>query len=138
MGCQNYIALQTKIHKAIERLRKQAQALHNKRRKPVIASIVRSMNEYDITPDEIVSAFGKTSTTLIKSDATVKTAKSAIKKNKPISPKYRHPESGATWTGRGSAPRWIVEAENDGKSRQQFLIPEVCQLEPQPSDLQRF
>lgn len=27
-----------------------------------------------------------------------------------VEPKYRHPDSGATWTGRGKAPRWIADA----------------------------
>ncbi|EPD41148.1 MULTISPECIES: H-NS histone family protein [Comamonadaceae] len=32
-------------------------------------------------------------------------------------PKYRDPATGATWTGRGKPPTWIV-----GKDRGQFLI----------------
>ncbi|AOV05693.1 H-NS histone family protein [Delftia tsuruhatensis] len=32
-------------------------------------------------------------------------------------PKYRDPASGATWTGRGKSPNWIV-----GKDRALFLI----------------
>ncbi|WP_323123378.1 H-NS histone family protein [Burkholderia alba] len=32
-------------------------------------------------------------------------------------PKYRDPKTGATWTGRGRAPAWIV-----GKNREHFLI----------------
>lgn len=32
-------------------------------------------------------------------------------------PKFRDPETGATWTGRGKPPNWIV-----GKDRQAFLI----------------
>ena len=32
-------------------------------------------------------------------------------------PKYRDPDSGATWTGRGKPPNWI-----NGKDREQFLI----------------
>ena len=32
-------------------------------------------------------------------------------------PKYRDPDTGATWTGRGKPPRWIL-----GKDRGQFLI----------------
>lgn len=32
-------------------------------------------------------------------------------------PKFRDPESGATWTGRGKPPNWIV-----GKDREIFLI----------------
>ena len=121
MASQNYTTLQAKIHKEIEKLRKQAQALQSKRRKPVIASIVRSMKEYDITPEEIASAFGKPSAARVKPAATPKAAKSGAAK-KPVPPKYRHPASGATWTGRGKAPLWVVEAEKNGQPRQQFLI----------------
>ncbi|WP_343739601.1 H-NS histone family protein [Delftia tsuruhatensis] len=32
-------------------------------------------------------------------------------------PKYRDPATGATWTGRGKPPNWIL-----GKDREQFLI----------------
>jgi DNA-binding protein H-NS len=34
-----------------------------------------------------------------------------------VQPKYRDPETGATWSGRGVAPRWIA-----GKDREAFLI----------------
>ena len=121
MPSQNYITLQAKIHKEIEKLRKQAQALQSKHRKPVIASIVRSMKEYDITPEEVATAFGKLSTARVKASAAAKPSKSGEAK-KPVPPKYRHPASGATWTGRGKAPLWVVEAEKNGQSREQFLI----------------
>lgn len=34
-----------------------------------------------------------------------------------VAPKFRDPATGATWTGRGKAPKWI-----DGKDRAQFVI----------------
>ena len=34
-----------------------------------------------------------------------------------VAAKFRDPETGATWTGRGKAPKWI-----DGKDRTQFEI----------------
>ena len=34
-----------------------------------------------------------------------------------VAAKYRDPATGATWTGRGKAPKWI-----DGKDRAQFVI----------------
>ncbi|AEA65726.1 H-NS family nucleoid-associated regulatory protein [Burkholderia gladioli] len=34
-----------------------------------------------------------------------------------IAPKYRDPQSGKTWTGRGKPPMWIA-----GKNRDDFLI----------------
>lgn len=39
-------------------------------------------------------------------------------KGKKVPAKYRDPESGATWTGRGRAPAWIAEAAD----RDAFLI----------------
>lgn len=36
---------------------------------------------------------------------------------KKISPKYRNPATGETWTGRGKAPLWI-----QGQNKDQFLI----------------
>ncbi len=123
MTLQNYASQQAKIQKEIERLNKQAQLLQSKQRKPVISSILRSMKEYGITPEEISAAFGKPSAKVRQSDL-VKSPKpvKASSTKKPVAPKYRHPESSATWTGRGKAPLWIVEAEKNGQSRQQFLI----------------
>lgn len=34
-----------------------------------------------------------------------------------VKPKYRDPKTGATWSGRGRAPRWI-----NGKDREAFRI----------------
>jgi DNA-binding protein H-NS len=41
---------------------------------------------------------------------------SSFGKNK-VTPKYRNPENGSTWTGRGKEPLWI-----SGKDRSLFLI----------------
>jgi DNA-binding protein H-NS len=38
-------------------------------------------------------------------------------KGQKVAPKYRDPESGKTWTGRGVAPKWIA-----GKDREAFRI----------------
>jgi DNA-binding protein H-NS len=40
------------------------------------------------------------------------------RKKVTVAPKYRDPESGATWAGRGLAPAWI----RDAKDRTRFLI----------------
>lgn len=34
-----------------------------------------------------------------------------------VAPKYRDPATGATWTGRGKAPKWI-----EGQAREKFAI----------------
>jgi DNA-binding protein H-NS len=48
--------------------------------------------------------------------------------DKPMKPadrkvaiKYRD-EKGNTWTGRGKTPRWLTEAEREGKSRETFKV----------------
>ena len=33
--------------------------------------------------------------------------KATMAKRKAVAPKYRHPETGQTWSGRGRAPAWI-------------------------------
>jgi DNA-binding protein H-NS len=34
--------------------------------------------------------------------------------------RYRNPETGETWSGRGRAPKWIVLADRQGRSREEF------------------
>lgn len=40
-----------------------------------------------------------------------------VVKKGTVQAKYRDPDSGATWTGRGRAPRWL-----NGGDKQKFLI----------------
>jgi DNA-binding protein H-NS len=44
-------------------------------------------------------------------------AKSGPKPGQKVVPKYRDPDSGATWSGRGKTPRWI-----NGSDRSQYAI----------------
>jgi len=120
MPRESYANLQAKIEKEISRLQKKAEALHTKRRNPVIASIVASMREYSITPEEIVAALNTSSKT---SRATTGTKKAApVASTRPVAAKYRNPKSGDSWSGRGKAPRWLVAEEAAGNSRESFLI----------------
>jgi DNA-binding protein H-NS len=36
--------------------------------------------------------------------------------------KYRHPETGASWSGRGRKPGWLVEQVEAGKSLSDFAV----------------
>src|ERR1700760_4592354 len=40
----------------------------------------------------------------------------------PVAPKYRDPETGATWSGRGLKPRWLTAAIKSGRSVESFAI----------------
>src|SRR5690606_3977543 len=114
----NYAVQRRKLEKEIERLQKQAAALEKKQRAPVINDILRTMREYDITPEEIADAFSSRKRGPGRSAA----KKAATTVRSPVPPKYRTPETGATWSGRGKPPRWVSEAEAAGKSRDEFLI----------------
>ena len=117
MTRDTYSSLKLKIEKEIAKLQRQARTLQFKQRTPVISSIIRSMREYDITPEEITNAFNKKS---IKTAAPKSISAAAPKKRVPA--KFRHPETGDTWSGRGKTPRWISAAESQGQSRNDFLI----------------
>jgi DNA-binding protein H-NS len=39
-----------------------------------------------------------------------------------VAPRYRHPETGETWAGRGLKPRWLTAAMKSGKSLEAFAI----------------
>ena len=53
---------------------------------------------------EMVTEFGLTQQDIFGKPGRAKSAAKGAK----IAPKYRDPASGATWTGRGKAPKWIA------------------------------
>ncbi|WP_019939392.1 H-NS family nucleoid-associated regulatory protein [Bordetella sp. FB-8] len=116
----SYASQQAKIEKEISKLQKQAAALHDRRRKPVIASIVKSMREYGITPDDVAAAYGSAKSGRGGKRKVAAGPNGAAKR--AVAPKYRHPQTGETWSGRGKAPRWLVAAETAGAARDSFLI----------------
>lgn len=111
----SYAAEQAKIAKQIDRLKKKAEQLRSKHRKPIIASIVRAMRENSLTPDDIANALGSR-----RARPAPAARKASVKR--AVAAKYRHPQTGETWSGRGKAPRWLSTAEAAGASRESFLI----------------
>jgi DNA-binding protein H-NS len=62
---------------------------------------------------EMVEAFGLTEEDVFS----IKVKKAGTVKGSTVAAKYKDPESGKTWTGRGKAPLWIA-----GKDKTQFAI----------------
>ena len=56
-----------------------------------------------------------------KPAAAPKSRKSATKGTK-VAAKYRHPETGQTWSGRGILPKWMTEEIAKGRKREDFAI----------------
>ncbi|CUJ04579.1 MULTISPECIES: H-NS histone family protein [Achromobacter] len=126
MARETYAALQAKIEKEINKLQKKAEVLQTKRRKPVISSIITSMREYDITPEEIIAAYGAGKPARAATGGRRKAGAAArpATAKRAVAPKYRHPQTGETWSGRGKAPRWLAAEEATGATRDSFLIKE--------------
>ncbi len=66
-----------------------------------IAQVKAIIAEYSLTKEDVFGAY----------------AKRGRKSSGSVAPKYKDPISGATWTGRGKAPKWI-----EGKDRGQFTL----------------
>ncbi len=89
----------------IASLQKQAEEVRIAEVKAVVDEIRQKMADYGITVEDLQDA------------------PRARKANaKPVAPKYRNGKTGQTWSGRGKPPKWIVEAEQGGTSREKFLI----------------
>ena len=91
------------------RLESEISALISAGRKEAIDKVRALIQEFDLTAEEI----GRTGT----SSRSAKKNGGSSKAGTKVQPKYRDPETGATWSGRGVAPRWIA-----GKDREAFLI----------------
>ena len=108
------------------------QTLASKRRRnevgAVIADIRQKMADYGITLDELQAPArkGKGSGGSGAKPGRPKGKKAAKPKKKAakrkVAPKYRDPQSGASWSGRGLTPRWLAEKEKAGAKREEFLI----------------
>jgi DNA-binding protein H-NS len=82
-----------------------------------ITQIRALVDEYKLTASDIFSS-GK-SKAKSKANSNDKPKEKKIKKaTAKVAPKYKDPETGATWTGRGITPKWLA-----GKNKADFLIP---------------
>jgi DNA-binding protein H-NS len=43
-------------------------------------------------------------------------------KGSKVPPKYKHPKTGETWSGRGGVAGWLAREIKSGKKREDFLI----------------
>lgn len=99
------LAEQEQLGKEIEKLRAQ-------QRKEAISSIKADIKRFDIKPEEIFSSAKPGRKRKAKT-----AGKGRRKAASTVSPKYRDPETGKTWSGRGREPVWMR-----GKNRDDYLI----------------
>lgn len=140
----NFIQLQAQIQK----LQKEAEALRKRELTETIANIKKAIVAFGLTAEDLGLVgkaprkrgrkAGTTTAGTSHAKAGVKRRgrpakatgiRTAIKKQPAsgdrrsvVAPKYRDSASGATWTGRGKQPKWIVEALKSGKKLEDFKI----------------
>ena len=112
----------------IQRLQGLAAQRRRKEVGAVIADIRQKMADYGITLDELQPpartrvAGGKTAGAKKGRPAGKKGAKAKKGAKRKVAPKFKDPQSGATWSGRGLTPKWLAEKEKAGAKREEFLI----------------
>lgn len=92
----------------IDELKQQAEEMRKNEIAEVIKDIKATMAEFGLTAADLGFA-----------GATRGKHKEA---KAPAAAKYRHPQTGETWTGKGRAPNWVGEWEKAGHNRQELLI----------------
>lgn len=85
-------------------------------------SIVATLREFDISTAELLAYLRQKGIPVSSASSVAAGTGGKRKAGSSVKPKYRNPETGATWTGRGRSPAWITEAESKGQSRDVFLI----------------
>jgi len=114
------------VNKRLAKLRAQAakiEASQSSAKKKAVAKVTALMKKLGVTVADL-----KTTEKTAKKRGP-KAGKKSSNPGKTIAVKYRHPETGETWSGRGIKPRWLAAEIASGKSVEEFLIQAVA-VEP--------
>ena len=120
----------TEIINEIEKLEKQAARLRRGERAAAIRQASELVKVFNLTVKEL-GLSGKASKeglSSIKSGLVKKSARklaqgSSRPSKTPVQPKFRDPETGKTWSGRGLKPKWLSEKLSIGHSLDAFRLP---------------
>lgn len=120
--------------KNIQELDQQIQKIQQKKAKELakeVRAIVKAMQSLGITLSQLKAA-GADKVRRRKAKSLVKAKKSSVSRKKAVvnvadkrsnvTPKYRNDGTGDVWSGRGKAPKWMMEMERMGRKREEFLV----------------
>lgn len=91
-----------------EALESQIRAAQSTERNAAIEQIKSLMADYGLTEADLNDGGRK--------------GKKAGGSKSTVAAKYKDPETGATWSGRGLKPKWLTEKINGGKKLEDFAI----------------
>ncbi len=95
------------IQEQIVALQQQAEELRRTEVAAAIATIKARMAELGLTIEDL---------------AEVVVAKKTRRSSGTVAAKYYDASTGKSWTGRGRSPTWIVNAEANGRTRDEFAV----------------
>ena len=105
------MATYAEIQSQIAELQKQAEQV----RKQELAGAIQQVKA-------IISKYGLTAADLGFSGVAASDKLVGKGNRKPVEAKYKDPATGATWSGRGIAPKWLKFHLDAGKQKDDFLI----------------
>lgn len=103
---------------ALERMDEHLKRQQASNKTAAMRVITAWVHRYHIRPEELIAIARRAGWT---QDTSTQIWRKADARH-TVTAKYRHPETGETWSGRGKPARWLVEAEAAGSDRSQFLI----------------
>ena len=111
------------IQKQIAKLQAQAAKIESAQgvaKKKSIAKVMALMKKLGISAEDLKGAEPVKQAKAGSKPSAKKTPRAGNRSK--VAAKYRHPDSGATWSGRGLPPKWLADQIAAGKSKDQFLI----------------
>ncbi|MGA0420992.1 MAG: H-NS family nucleoid-associated regulatory protein [Phycisphaerales bacterium] len=111
----------------IERLKGELERRRRQEAKQAIADIRAKMEEFDLGIGDLGFSAAELSEAAERGGGSRRGTRQTrpakgVDRRRKVAPKYRDPESGTTWSGRGRTPLWMVAAIEQGRTRDEFLI----------------
>ncbi len=126
------------IQKQIQKLQAQAKKLetsHHAKKVKSISQVRMLMKKLGVTVADLQLSGQKPQANDKPLTATKKRKSSKVRG--PVAPKYRDPQTGESWTGRGKPPKWLAQHLSSGRQKDEFLIKAgvgEIQISQHPSD----
>lgn len=111
---QELLAQKAQLLDQVAALDKQIAEVQSEQRNTVIAEIRALMEKAGLSMADITGTASTATPRAKRTEATEKVSK--------VAAKYRDPETGNAWSGRGLKPRWLTAALAAGKTIEEFVI----------------
>jgi len=117
------------IQKQIQKLQAQAKKLeasHLARKSKSVSQVRALMKKLNVSITDLDDSIQSTSTNRkVRKTRSGETQKALKAARPPVPPKYKHPNTHETWTGRGKPPRWLAALMAQGQAKEDFLIASI-------------